>query len=59
MVDARTLTEHLIDLDVIAVARSRGRYPALCGTDVLPASMTAKERGFCRDCLRRQVDRCT
>lgn len=59
MVDARTLTEHLIDLDTIAAARHEGRYTALCGTEVLAASMTTKERGFCRKCLRRQVDRCT
>ncbi|MGH3914036.1 MAG: hypothetical protein ACRDTC_11620 [Pseudonocardiaceae bacterium] len=59
MVDAGTLIEHLIDLDTITTARSRGCYPALCGVDVLAASMTTKERGFCRECLRRQVDRCT
>lgn len=40
MVDAQTLTEHLIDLDIIAVARSQGRYPALCGGEVVAASMT-------------------
>ncbi|MGQ0777655.1 MAG: hypothetical protein ACT4NY_25145 [Pseudonocardiales bacterium] len=58
MVDARTLTEHLIDLDVITTARSRGCY-ALCGVDVLAASMTTEERRFCEACIRRQVDRCT
>ncbi|MGH3913439.1 MAG: hypothetical protein ACRDTC_08515 [Pseudonocardiaceae bacterium] len=59
MVDSRTLIEHLIDLDTLAVARQVGRYTALCGVEVLAASLTTEERGFCRECLRRQVDRCT
>ena len=59
MVDAVTLTEHLIDLDAITAARSRGRYAALCGAEVLAASMTTEERDFCRNCMRWQVDRCT
>ncbi|MGQ0775055.1 MAG: hypothetical protein ACT4NY_11665 [Pseudonocardiales bacterium] len=59
MVDAVTLTEHLIDLDAMTTARSRGRYTALCGAEVLAASMTTKERDFCQDCMRLQVDRCT
>lgn len=59
MVDAVTLTEHLIDLDAMTAARSRGRYTALCDTEVLAASMTTQERDFCRECIRRQVDRCT
>ncbi|MGQ0774533.1 MAG: hypothetical protein ACT4NY_08970 [Pseudonocardiales bacterium] len=58
MVDAQTLTEHLIDLDVIAASRSRGSYLALCGVEVLAASMTTEESRFCQDCIRRQVDRC-
>lgn len=59
MVDARTLIEHLIDLDGIAECRHQGTYFALCGVEVLAASMTTEERGFCRECLRKQVDRCT
>ncbi|MGH3942596.1 MAG: hypothetical protein ACRDTG_29035 [Pseudonocardiaceae bacterium] len=59
MVDAVTLTEHLIDLDVIAANRSLGRYTALCSVEVLAASMTTEERRFCKACIRRQVDRCT
>ncbi len=58
MVDAQTLIEHLIDLDTIAAARGIGRYIALCGAEVLAASMTAEERDFCRMCIRRQVERC-
>ncbi|MGH3937111.1 MAG: hypothetical protein ACRDTG_00520 [Pseudonocardiaceae bacterium] len=58
MVDARTLTEHLIDLDAIAASRSRGSYLALCGTEVLAASMTTEEQRFCQKCIRRQVERC-
>ena len=59
MVDAQTLTEHLIDLDTVTAVRHQGRYIALCGTEVLAASMTTEERDFCRDCIRCQVDRCT
>ncbi|MGQ0776520.1 MAG: hypothetical protein ACT4NY_19190 [Pseudonocardiales bacterium] len=59
MVDAQTLTEHLIALDGIAEARQQGRYTALCGVEVLAASMTTEERGYCRKCIRRQVARCT
>lgn len=59
MVDSSTLTEHLIDLDIITAARQHGRYIALCGAEVLAASMSTEERGYCQDCLRRQVGRCT
>ena len=59
MVDAVTLTEHLFDLDSIAESRHQGRYIALCGIEVLAASMTTKERDFCRECISKQVDRCT
>jgi len=58
MVDARTLTEHLIDLDTIAVSRFRGSYLALCGVEVLAASMATQEERFCEECIRRQVARC-
>ncbi|MGQ0777767.1 MAG: hypothetical protein ACT4NY_25725 [Pseudonocardiales bacterium] len=57
MVDARTLTEHLIDLNTLAAARSHGRYTALCGAEVLAASMITEESRFCQVCIRRQVDR--
>lgn len=59
MVDARTLIEHLVDLGTFATTRNHGYYTALCGIDVLAASMTTEECGYCRECLRRQVDRCT
>lgn len=59
MVDAQTLIEHLIALEDIAETRWQGRYTALCGAEVLAASMTTEERSHCRKCLRRQVARCT
>lgn len=59
MVDTQTLIEHLIDLDGITECRHQGRYLALCDVEILAASMHTEERGFCRECLRRQVDRCT
>jgi hypothetical protein len=52
MVDAHTLTAHLLTDEALAVGRrGEGRYTALCGVDVLPASLTAAERGFCRSCI--------
>jgi hypothetical protein len=52
MVDARTLQAHLLTDEALATGRRvNGPYIALCGTDVLPASLTAAERGFCRWCI--------
>jgi hypothetical protein len=52
MVDARTLQAHLLTDEALAAGRrGDGRYIALCGSDVLPASLAAAERGFCRRCV--------
>ncbi|MGH3700638.1 MAG: hypothetical protein ACRDRU_17615 [Pseudonocardiaceae bacterium] len=46
--DAGTLVEHLMTGDV--APDGWGRYAAVCGARVLPASLTAPERGFCPLC---------
>jgi hypothetical protein len=52
MVDARTLQAHLLTDEALAAGRrGEGRYVALCGVDVLPASLTAAERGYCTSCV--------
>lgn len=52
LVDARTHEAHLLTPDALAAGRRKpkGRYIALCGADVLPASLTVAERGYCRSC---------
>jgi hypothetical protein len=48
--DARTRIEHLMT-DVSAMAhRHSGRYLALCGAEVLAASLAERERGQCQPC---------
>jgi hypothetical protein len=52
--DARTRIEHLITDAVAVQQRHTGRYLALCGIEVLVASLTEPERGRCLPC-REQV----
>ncbi|MGH3538127.1 MAG: hypothetical protein ACRDQJ_07455 [Pseudonocardiaceae bacterium] len=49
MVDI-TGTEHLLTADAAADGLPRGRYSALCGQDVLPAALVAREARYCRLC---------
>jgi len=48
MVDVGTGTIHLLTRD--AAADPTGRYPALCGLDVLPAAMVDPGRRYCWNC---------
>jgi hypothetical protein len=48
MVDLGTGTSHLLTPD--ATADPHGRYPALCGLDVLPAALVDPGTGYCWDC---------
>ncbi|MGH3616259.1 MAG: hypothetical protein ACRDRK_27425 [Pseudonocardia sp.] len=52
MVDNRTLVAHMLsDAAAVAGRRGGGRYFALCGAQVIPASLTAApEGGYCRPC---------
>lgn len=52
LVDAGSLMAHLLTPDALdAGRRPTGRYVALCGVDVLPASLTAPPQGHCRSCI--------
>lgn len=50
-VDVRTSLAHLLTPEAAAAGRgSGGRYIALCGADVIPASLTEPGRGMCQAC---------
>jgi hypothetical protein len=52
VVDVRTLTAHFLTMDALAAGRlPTGRYIALCGHDVLPASLTEAGRSRCPSCV--------
>jgi hypothetical protein len=52
IVDARTSMEHLITDESVAAHRHAGRYLAVCGAQVLAASLTAPQRSRCPACAR-------
>jgi hypothetical protein len=52
IVDARTSMEHLITDESVAAHRHAGRYLAVCGAQVLAASLTAPQRSRCPACTR-------
>lgn len=45
---------HRLTTDAAAAGLARGRYSALCGEDVLPAALLAREARFCRLCAPAQ-----
>jgi hypothetical protein len=52
VIDAHTLTTHVLINDAFAAGRLlKGRYIALCGQDVLPASLVEPGRGRCSSCV--------
>lgn len=54
LTDVRTGAAHLVtDEAMVAGRRAGGRYIAVCGVDVLPASLTAPERRSCHHCAAR------
>lgn len=51
MTEARTCRAHLVTDEAAAAGRvNAGRYVAICGTVVLPASLTAPEASYCTSC---------
>jgi hypothetical protein len=50
--DARTRVEHLVPDESLLARRHAGRFLAVCGAEVLAASLTAPGRGRCRECAR-------
>jgi hypothetical protein len=57
MTDARTGVAHLVTDDAAAAGRRAGRYRAMCGADVLAASLTTPESGYCRSCAHWRAER--
>jgi hypothetical protein len=43
-------TAHFLTIDAAADGRPRGRYVAMCGEDVLPAALVARESRYCKLC---------
>lgn len=50
--DARTHVEHLVSHESAMAHRQSGRYRALCGIEVVAASLTDPGRGRCQECAR-------
>jgi hypothetical protein len=50
--DARTGSAHLVTEDGMAAGRRAGHYPAVCGVEVLAASLPPPESGYCPSCAR-------
>lgn len=60
VVDARTLTAHFLTDDALAAGRlPKGRYIALCGQEVLPASLTESGHSRCPSCVSIPSQRST
>lgn len=57
MTDARTGDAHLVTEDAMLTGRQAGRYASVCGAEVLPASLTTAERGYCRSCAQWRAAR--
>lgn len=47
---------HLVTDDAMAAGRPAGRYVAVCGTEVLPASLTVPESRRCPACTERRAE---
>jgi hypothetical protein len=45
-----TGTAHRVTVDAAADGLPRGRYSTLCGGEVLPAALVAKQARYCRLC---------
>jgi hypothetical protein len=43
-------TAHRVTVDAAADGLPRGRYATVCGGDVLPAALVAKQARYCRLC---------
>lgn len=50
VVDTRTGALHRVAVDIAALHRPAGRYPALCGAEVPAASLTTPATTACRRC---------
>lgn len=53
IVDTCTGESHRVPIDVAALHRRSGQYPALCGTEVVTASLTTLPVRECQACVAR------
>lgn len=51
--DSRSRMAHLVAVETAALHRRSGRYPALCETEVISASMLTESVRECQDCQTR------
>lgn len=52
MTEVHTRSVHLMTDDAAVAGRRVGRYVAICGAEVLAASLATPESGYCRSCVR-------
>lgn len=52
LVDAQTRITHRVASDELLAGRIAGNYQALCGTQLLSASLTDPGRARCAECAR-------
>jgi hypothetical protein len=50
IIDARTGEAHQVTTEAVDSGRDTGRYTAVCGAEVLAASLTAPPTRYCRFC---------
>lgn len=50
MVDSQTSLQHIVRAEDASLHRHSGRYPALCGAEVVAASLSAGASHICREC---------
>lgn len=53
VIDAQTGEAHQVADEAVDTGRSSGRYVAVCGTDVLAASLTTPAVKNCQSCAER------
>jgi hypothetical protein len=53
VVDGRTKVSHLVASETAPLHRHSGRYPALCGENVITASLTTEPDQDCKECQRQ------
>jgi hypothetical protein len=51
LTDARSRRTHLVTEAAFAAGWRTGRYPAVCGNEVLAASLTTPGAGYCPACV--------
>ncbi len=53
VVDGHTRVSHLVATETARLHRHSGRYPALCGDNVISASLATEPVQDCKKCQRR------